>query len=99
MIARAEIDGRSAWVDLSAAIDISIPMSFAGHQPSAFGAPVATAMPYRLGENLLDTAVGGSCNVEVVSVVPVVPVVPGQKHKLAFLQDYHGHVHYLYLCQ
>ena len=27
-------------------------------------------MPYRLGENLLDTAAGGSCNVEVVSVIP-----------------------------
>ncbi|MGH8310510.1 MAG: cyclase family protein [Steroidobacteraceae bacterium] len=50
--------------DLSRPIDISIPLDFAGPQPSHFGAPAATANAMRSGDFVGDVRLGGSCNCE-----------------------------------
>jgi arylformamidase len=51
-------------------VDLSIPLDPHGPQPSAFGAPPATARPYSGDGFTLDTQQGGSCNCEVIAFVP-----------------------------
>lgn len=53
-----------------AAIDISIPLDFAGRQPNHFGAPPARAEPLEAQGFVGDTRAGGSCNCEVLTLVP-----------------------------
>lgn len=53
-----------------APVDLSIPLDPHGPQPSAFGAPPATARPYSGPGFTLDTRLGGSCNCEVIEFVP-----------------------------
>lgn len=50
--------------------DLSIPLDPHGPQPSAYGAPPATASPYSGDGFTLDTRVGGSCNCEVIEFIP-----------------------------
>ena len=50
--------------------DISIPLDPHGPQPSAYGAPTATARPYSGDGFQLDTRQGGSCNCEVIKLTP-----------------------------
>jgi len=52
------------------AIDISIPLDFAGRQPNHFGAPPARAEPLEAHGFVGDTRAGGSCNCEVLTLVP-----------------------------
>jgi len=54
----------------SVAIDISIPLDFAGRQPNHFGAPPARAEPLEAEGFVGDTRAGGSCNCEVLTLVP-----------------------------
>ena len=56
--------------DLGRWEDISIPLDPHGPQPSAYGAPPATARPYSGDGFQLDTRQGGSCNCEVLEMVP-----------------------------
>jgi arylformamidase len=51
-------------------VDLSIPLDPHGPQPSAYGAPPATARPYSGDDFTLDTRHGGSCNCEVIEFVP-----------------------------
>lgn len=53
-----------------AAIDISIPLEFGGHQPNHFGAPPARAEPLEADGFVGDVRAGGSCNCEVLTLVP-----------------------------
>ena len=51
-------------------VDLSIPLDPHGPQPSAYGAPAATARPYAGDGFTLDTRLGGSCNCEVIEFTP-----------------------------
>jgi arylformamidase len=51
-------------------VDLSIPLDPHGPQPSAYGAPPATARPYSGEGFALDTRLGGSCNCDVLQFVP-----------------------------
>ena len=51
-------------------IDISIPLSFNGAQPNAYGVEPATAEACEYGEFVGDTRRGGSCNFEQITLVP-----------------------------
>ncbi|MEZ4687822.1 MAG: cyclase family protein [Bacteroidia bacterium] len=48
--------------------DISIPLNFGGPQPSSYGVPPATSVPYRDGQWIGDVNQGGSCNFEEVRI-------------------------------
>ena len=65
-----QIGGRAVRMDFTQGICIAIPLDFAGHQPSHFGAPPAQAMPMRAGGFVGDTRQGGACNVPVITLNP-----------------------------
>jgi kynurenine formamidase len=65
-----EVDGRQYRANLGRAIDISIPLDFAGPQPSHFGAAAATASALRSGAFVGDVRAGGSCNCEEYQLTP-----------------------------
>ncbi|HSN70952.1 MAG TPA: hypothetical protein VLT59_05560, partial [Steroidobacteraceae bacterium] len=52
------------------AIDLSIPLDFAGPQPSFFHAPPAHSTPLEMGSFVGDVARGGSCNCATVTLTP-----------------------------
>jgi arylformamidase len=56
--------------DLSAPIDISIPLKFNGPQPNAYGVEPAMSKPCAAGEMVGDTRLGGSCNFEQYTFIP-----------------------------
>jgi hypothetical protein len=62
------VEGHAA--DLSAGIDLSIPVGVAAPQLSAFGSPPARAEAYRAGGFTGDVAAGGSCNCRVHTFSP-----------------------------
>ncbi len=64
------IDDIECSFDLSAPIDISIPLEFNGAQPNAYGVEAATAKPCAAGELVGDTRQGGSCNFEEYTLIP-----------------------------
>jgi arylformamidase len=51
-------------------VDLSIPLDPHGAQPSAYGAPPASAKPYSGEGFTLDTRLGGSCNCDVLQLTP-----------------------------
>lgn len=57
-------------VDLSAAIEISIPLNFSGPQPNAYGAEPARSQACESGDLVGDTRRGGSCNFEQYTLIP-----------------------------
>ncbi len=67
---RIEIGGETVSADLSAPLDLSIPLAFDGPQPNCFGAPRATRATLTVGDWKGDTRQGGSCNVGVYRLVP-----------------------------
>lgn len=70
MIFSVEINDKIYKIDLSRPLDISIPLSFGGAQPNAFGVERATATAYET-ENLIgDVRRGGSCNFEQIKFIP-----------------------------
>jgi hypothetical protein len=64
------LPGIDVTADLDSAFDLAIPLRFDGAQPSAFGAPPATAEPLRAGAFVGDVTHGGSCNCVVHRLVP-----------------------------
>jgi arylformamidase len=70
MTSHLTINGREHAVDLSAPIDISIPLRFDGPQPNAFGVEPATSQACEYGDLVGDTRRGGSCNFERVTFIP-----------------------------
>lgn len=64
------LPGVDVTADLDRAFDLAIPLRFDEAQPSAFGAPPATAEPLRAGAFVGDVARGGSCNCAVHRLVP-----------------------------
>lgn len=70
MDVRLELGGRLWHADLTRAIDISIPLDFAGAQPSFFGAAAAHAIPLRAGEFTGEVRTGASCNCATYSLTP-----------------------------
>jgi kynurenine formamidase len=64
------LGGVAIRADLERGFDLSIPLRFSGAQPSAFGAPPASAAPLRVGDFVGDVAQGGSCNCAEVRFVP-----------------------------
>lgn len=64
------IDNLEYCFDLSAPIDISIPLIFNGSQPNAYGVEPATSTPCAAGELVGDTRQGGSCNFEQYTFIP-----------------------------
>ena len=65
-----EISGQHYQIETDEPIDISIPINFNGEQPSAYGAPVASAKTFEAGSFVADTRRGGSCNVEEYRLIP-----------------------------
>src|SRR5215213_180315 len=65
-----QINGRNFNLDLSQPIDISIPLSFNGQQPNAFGVEPATSTACEYGSLMGDTRRAGSCNFEQVTLIP-----------------------------
>lgn len=70
MRVEVEIDGRRWQVDTRRACDISIPLSFDGPQPNAFGLPQASARPFEAGGFVGDTRLGGSANCPTITMTP-----------------------------
>jgi len=65
-----DIDGLTAYFDMSRMIDISIPLNFNGEQPNAYGVDPATSEPCAAGDLIGDTRRGGSCNFEQYTFIP-----------------------------
>jgi kynurenine formamidase len=63
-------DGRRWRADLSAPVDLAIPLQFAGAQPSFFAAEPARAAPLRAGGFTGDVRLGASCNCGVYTLAP-----------------------------
>lgn len=69
-MAHLVIDNIEYRFDLSAPIDISIPLNFNGPQPNAYGVEPATSTPCAAGDLVGDTRQGGSCNFEQYTFIP-----------------------------
>jgi kynurenine formamidase len=67
---RAQLIAGPHAVRIERSVDLSIPLDPHGPQPSAYGAPPATARPYSGPGFTLDTRQGGSCNCEVIELTP-----------------------------
>ncbi|WMS89156.1 cyclase family protein [Pleionea litopenaei] len=67
---RLSVEGHDYRVDMSAAINIAIPLSFDQAQPNHFGAEYASAEVLQDGEFIGDTTLGGSCNVRRLHITP-----------------------------
>ncbi len=65
-----EFGGRTWRANIARSLDISIPLNFAGEQPSFFGAPRATAAPLRAGSFTGEVRTGASCNCSTYSLTP-----------------------------
>jgi arylformamidase len=65
-----EFGGRTWRADVARSVDISMPLNFAGEQPSFFGAPPATATPLRAGSFTGEVRTGASCNCATYSLTP-----------------------------
>lgn len=70
MKSSVQIGERQFEIDLSHAIDISIPLRFKGAQPNAYGVARATSEPVRAGSLVGDTRQGGSVNFEQYTFIP-----------------------------
>jgi kynurenine formamidase len=70
MILEFKINNSSYKIDIDKPCRISIPLEFHDGQPSAFGAPKATAEAVETGKFIGDTRRGGSCNFEQYTFIP-----------------------------
>src|SRR5688572_13783167 len=70
MVATFTINDHEYAVDLSAAIDLSIPLQFNRPQPNAYGVEPARSRPCVAGDLIGDTRQGGSCNFEQYTLIP-----------------------------
>ena len=70
LVSRLEIGGELVEVDLSAGIDLSIPLAFADTDPSLYGVPHASEVPFEAEGLIGDTRLGGSCNVSTIALTP-----------------------------
>ncbi len=61
---------RRAFIPTGGRFDLSIPLDPHGPQPSAYGAPPATARPYSGDGFTLDTRHGGPVNCDVLTLTP-----------------------------
>lgn len=66
----ASIGGAIWEIDTARGHDIAVALDFDGPQPSLYGTEAATALPWRSGDFVGDTRLGGSCNVSRVTLVP-----------------------------
>ncbi|MDA0652583.1 MAG: cyclase family protein [Proteobacteria bacterium] len=64
------IAGKDYRADLARPRSLAIPLLFDGAQPGFFAAPPASAAPYKGGNFVGDTGLGGSCNVSEIRIVP-----------------------------
>ncbi len=58
------------YINFAKGLDISIPLIFNGNQPNTYGVDKATSKPYRDGQFVGDTRLGGPCNFEVYNFTP-----------------------------
>lgn len=65
-----EINNKNYSVDVSAPLEISIPVNFNAEQPNTYDVELATSLPYQAGDIIGDTRQGGSCNFEKVTLIP-----------------------------
>ncbi len=65
-----EMQGGRFTFDETRPIEISIPLSFNGPQPNAYGVEPAVSTPCAAGELIGDTRQGGSCNFEQYTLIP-----------------------------
>ncbi len=65
-----EIAGQRWKADLRRGTSLAIPLTFAGPQPSCFGAPPAERVPWEVSGFVGSTNSGGSCNVDSVQLIP-----------------------------
>lgn len=64
------ISGRTFEIDDKKPVDISIPLTFNGPQPNAYGVAPAISMACEAGDLVGDTRRGGSCNFEQYTLIP-----------------------------
>jgi arylformamidase len=67
---RIAFGGRQWIADMQRAFDLSLPLDFAGSQPTFFTAPRASASAYTVGSFVGDVARGGSCNCSTYTLTP-----------------------------
>jgi len=65
-----EIGGEAYRADLNRPLSLAIALRFDGPQPNFFGAPAASASPWRNAGFIGDTTRGGGCNVAELRLVP-----------------------------
>ena len=65
-----EWKGSRYEAQLGAAIDLSLPVDFAGEQPTFFGLPAARQVAIEAGDFVGDTERGGSCNCRQLILCP-----------------------------
>jgi arylformamidase len=70
MIAEITVNNRKFEIDTDCPLDISIPLLFNGPQPNTYNVPIAASKPYKDGNFIGDTRLGGSCNFEEYTLVP-----------------------------
>lgn len=70
MIISLKFGERAFQIDSEDPFDISIPLTFNGPQPNAYGVEPAIAEACEYGDLVGDTRRGGSCNFERVSLIP-----------------------------
>lgn len=64
------LESKTYAVDLESAVDISLPLSFDGAQPNAYGVGRASARAVESAGFIGDTRRGGSCNCEEYTLIP-----------------------------
>jgi arylformamidase len=64
------VGARDVVVDLSHPVSLARELDFNAAQPQHFGAPAATARPYRIPGFSGSVTSGASCNCDVISIIP-----------------------------
>jgi kynurenine formamidase len=70
MITEITVNKRKFEIDTDSPLDISMPMIFNGPQPNTYNVPAAASKPYKDGNFIGDTRLGGSCNFEEYTLIP-----------------------------
>ena len=70
MKAIIETEEKNLEVDFSKGLDISIPLYFNGDQPNTYNVDKAISKPYKDGNFIGDTRLGGPCNFETYTFTP-----------------------------
>jgi hypothetical protein len=65
-----EINEHVYQIDAKTPLCIAIPLDFYGTQPNAYAVEKAVSRPYKTGDLIGDTRLGGSCNFDQITMIP-----------------------------